>query len=144
PANSIVGSVPGSPITPEVAHISATPAYPMLPITLVARVTSGPVRDARRTGKSPSVPGTGRAPSARLVFPHARGGCAVRYRDPAGPAARDAPAARPGGTRRRQLHPRTRGARLRAGARGVPGDPPRDRSGERNGRDHDRAARARG
>ena len=26
PANSIVGSVPGSPITPEVVHISATPA----------------------------------------------------------------------------------------------------------------------
>jgi hypothetical protein len=50
PANSIVGSVPGTPITPELRVSSATPASPMLAMRCVARLTRGAVREPRRNG----------------------------------------------------------------------------------------------
>src|SRR5947209_12002858 len=143
PANSIVGSVPGSPITPDVAHISATPAYPRRPITCVARFTTGPVSEARRTAKWPSVPSAGLTPSARLVFPHARGRRAVRHRDTAATAARGDPGARRGRAERRRVHPRAGGEGLRGGAGRLSRCPSRGGRRERHRRDHDRAARAR-
>jgi hypothetical protein len=51
PANNIVGSVPGRPITPVVVVIARTPATPSDPITFVAKLTSGPVSEAIRSGK---------------------------------------------------------------------------------------------
>ena len=47
PANSIVGSDPGTPITPDVKVSSATPASPRSRMMCVARVTSESVTDAR-------------------------------------------------------------------------------------------------
>jgi hypothetical protein len=55
PANNMVGSVPGRPITPVVVVISQTPANPRSRITCVASVTSESVTEAVATSKRPSV-----------------------------------------------------------------------------------------
>src|SRR6185437_14917410 len=47
PANSIVGSDPGTPITPEVRVMMATPTTPTSRMMCVANVTSESVTEAR-------------------------------------------------------------------------------------------------
>ena len=51
PANSIVGSVPGSPITPVATDSSATPASPRSEISCVASRTRGSVSEAKVNSK---------------------------------------------------------------------------------------------
>src|SRR5437588_4308453 len=100
------------PITPVVAVITRTPASPRESLTLVAELTSGPVSEASRRGKRPSVARRWRAPTARLGFPHGRDDSIVRHPYAAGAATGEAARARRCGTRQRPL-------RARSGARGV-------------------------
>src|SRR5579864_2296083 len=117
PANSIVGSVPGTPITPELIVITATPASPSESMTLVANVTSGPVSEATSRGTGASVATAGPSPNSRLGFPHRRGHLPLRYCATLAAAARDDSGTHQRGDRRRALRPRSRGRGLRDGAR---------------------------